>query len=98
MRVAACAHKLIEIREDELNRAKQLEQIGFKTFDAMHISCAESGKADILLTTDDKFFKTALKMRDKLNVRVENPLMWITELLLNENRTCKSLPDSSDGY
>jgi predicted nucleic acid-binding protein len=98
MRLAACVHKLMEIREGELDRAKQLEEIGFKPFDAMHISCAESGKADILFTTDDKFLKTALKMRDKLNIRVANPLQWITELLLNENRTNKSLSDSSDGY
>ena len=98
LKLAACVHKLIEIRNRELDRAKQLEEIGFKPFDAMHISCAESGKADILFTTDDKFLKTTLKMNDKLNVRVANPLLWLTEILLNENRTDKSVSDSSDGY
>ena len=45
----------------------------------MHIACAESGNADIFLTTDDKLLKLANRIKDKLNVHVANPLFWLTE-------------------
>ena len=47
-------------QDKESIRAKQLEEVGFKSFDAMHIACAESEKADVFLTTDDKLLKLEL--------------------------------------
>ena len=60
--------------------AKQLE-VGFKSFDAMHIACAESEKADVFLTTDDKLLKLAKRNKNKLNVDIANPVLWLTERL-----------------
>ena len=42
------------------NRAKDLNNIGFKSFDAFHIACAEKGQADVLLTTDDHLLKKGM--------------------------------------
>ena len=54
-----------------------LESLGFKWFDALHIASAESGTADILLTTDDRFVRRAKRVFEQLHVRVENPHTWL---------------------
>jgi predicted nucleic acid-binding protein len=71
----------IDIDEDIERRAIELENIGFKSFDALHIACAEKGKADVLLTTDDKLLNSAFQKRDILKVRVENPVRWLMEVI-----------------
>ena len=73
--------KLITVNNDVEIRAKELEKLGFKSFDALHIACAEKGDADILLTTDDIFLSKALQSRNILKVRVENPLRWLMEVM-----------------
>ena len=73
--------KFITVNNDVEIRAKELEKLGFKSFDALHIACAEKGDADILLTTDDIFLSKALQSRNILNVRVENPLRWLMEVM-----------------
>lgn len=60
-------------------RALELEKLGFKSFDALHIACAEKGKADVLLTTDDGLLHTAFKSKNIINVKVENPVRWLME-------------------
>lgn len=76
------AHKSVIVKYIDIERGKQLEQIGFKSFDAMHIACAERGKANIFLTTDDKLLKLAEKTKDQLHIAVvRNPLTWLIEVL-----------------
>ena len=48
------AHQTIPRRRKEGLRGLQLELLGFKEQDALHLACAESGEADIFLTTDDR--------------------------------------------
>lgn len=71
----------IELGEKELTRAKDLHKMGFVGFDAVHLACAESGKADIFLTTDDRLLKLAKRLAKKINVKVENPLDWMKEMM-----------------
>ena len=73
--------KFITVNNDVEIRGKELEKLGFKSFDALHIACAEKGDADILLTTDDIFLSKALQSRNILKVRVENPLRWLMEVM-----------------
>ena len=61
----------------ERTRAAYLESLGFKLFDALHIACAESGGADVLLTTDDRMLRLAKRYSAQLQVRVENPYTWL---------------------
>ena len=42
----------VEIGQNELTRAGELERMGFVGFDAVHIACAESGHSNVFLTTD----------------------------------------------
>ena len=71
----------IEIGEKELARANELQTLGFVGFDAIHLACAESGKADVFLTTDDRLLKLARKAAKKLHVIVDNPLDWMKEMI-----------------
>ena len=71
----------VEIGENELERATVLQKLGFVGFDAIHLACAESGKADIFLTTDDRLLKLAKRLAKKLLVKVENPLDWMKEMI-----------------
>lgn len=71
----------VEIGEKEVGRAKELQKDGFQLFDALHISCAESAKADVFLSTDDRLLKLAKKMSKRLKVRVVNPLVWVEEMI-----------------
>lgn len=71
----------VDLTEDVIARATELEQLGLKSFDAMHVACAESIGTDIFLSTDDKLLKATLRVRDKLHVTTANPLSWLTERL-----------------
>jgi predicted nucleic acid-binding protein len=69
----------VKIDRKTINRAKEITKIGFKPFDAMHIACTESANADIFLTTDDKLLKNAHKNIKMLNVKIDNPVLWLME-------------------
>lgn len=71
----------IEIGEKEEQRAKELQVEGFQVFDALHIACAESAKADVFLSTDDRLIKLAKRISNQLMVRIENPLVWVEEMI-----------------
>ncbi len=60
-------------------RGAVIQEMGFTTYDAMHIACAESVQADIFLSTDKKLTNRALRNKSKLFVAIENPLTWIQE-------------------
>ena len=78
-RVIEFVGSTVEIGEKELERANELQKAGFVGFDAVHLACAESGKADVFLTTDDRLLKRAKRLAKKLRVKVENPLDWMKE-------------------
>lgn len=63
----------------EQNRAAELQGIGFRPLDALHIATAESAHCDVFLTTDDVILRKAGKLNFNLKLRVENPLRWIEE-------------------
>ena len=79
----ARANEFILLTEAEVSRTTTLESLGFKSFDALHIASAESGAADILLTTDDQFLRKAKRVFEQLDVRVENPYTWLQEVISN---------------
>ena len=70
-------HQTVAVGSPEILRGKQLETLGFKELDALHIACAESGDADIFLTTDDRLLGRAKRNSSQLRVHVENPYVWL---------------------
>jgi predicted nucleic acid-binding protein len=53
-------------------RARDLEKHGFRGLDALHIAAAEAGKAEVLVTTDDRMIRRARRATG-LDVLVVRP-------------------------
>jgi predicted nucleic acid-binding protein len=60
-------------------RAEELETMGFKPADAVHLAAAEQSEVDVLLSCDDRFCRLAKRRRQDLRVEVANPLDWLKE-------------------
>lgn len=69
----------IQVTIENINRANELQTLGYKPFDALHIACAEFARADAFLTTDDRLLRKAINQSERLNVQVANPVTWIME-------------------
>ncbi len=78
------AHQTVSVEASEIARGKQLETLGFKELDALHLACAESSSADIFLTTDGRLLRGAKRYNVQLRVRVENPYTWFQEMKEDE--------------
>lgn len=65
-------------------RSQTLENLGFRLYDSFHIACAEASQADVLLTTDDRLLKRAMRYKDRIQVQVSNPVTWRWNVLQTE--------------
>jgi len=72
-------HRVVSVQVAEEKRGKELSALGLPAVDALHIACAETGGADVFLTTDDRLLRQATRLAAQLRVPVENPLTWIKE-------------------
>ena len=79
--LGSIAHSKIIIDEAIEKRAIEIGRLKFRPFDALHIACAEKGKADVMLTTDDNLLQKALQNINFLKVRIENPVKWLIEVI-----------------
>ena len=70
----------IQLGEGILKRAQELEKLGYGAFDATHLASAEAGRADVLLTTDNKFLRRAARGEGNPLVPVRNPILWLEEV------------------
>jgi predicted nucleic acid-binding protein len=77
--LSTISQSYIVVDEFVEERALRLSELKFKSFDALHIACAERARADVLLTTDDSLLQKALQQADALRVRLENPVTWLME-------------------
>jgi len=71
----------VEITGSILQRAEEVEKLGFKTYDALHLSFAESAEVDVFLSTDDKLLNQAQRFKKEINLAVANPLSWLQEVM-----------------
>lgn len=76
----AQAERTILVEQAQEIRVHQLEALGFHAFDALHLACAESGKVDVFLTTDDRLLRLAVRQANQLRMKVQNPLTWLREV------------------
>lgn len=65
-------------------RSQTLEKLGFRLYDSFHIACAEASQADVLLTTDDRLLKRAMRYKDYIQVQLSNPVTWLMSVLQTE--------------
>jgi hypothetical protein len=73
----------IELDETIFSNALTYQRAGIKLFDALHLSCAQSGKT-IFLTTDNRIITLSGKI-PAITIRVENPVRWLMEVSFDEN-------------
>ncbi|NEO67189.1 MAG: PIN domain-containing protein [Moorea sp. SIO4G2] len=76
--------KLLQVAENKRilteeidKRSQEIEKLGFGLYDSFHIACAETAKVDVLLTTDDRLLKKAIKYSHLLKVKLDNPVTWL---------------------
>ncbi len=74
--------KFYTLNDIIIELAYKLQKSGFGAFDSLHIATAEKSGADIFITTDDKILKLYRKNPELLNIRIENPVNIVRELLL----------------
>jgi len=79
--LAAIAQFKVVVDQKIVNRAMELHGLGLKPFDALHIACAEEEQVDVLLTTDDELLHKITQKNITIDVKVANPLKWLTEVI-----------------
>jgi predicted nucleic acid-binding protein len=75
------AHDTVALTDTAIARAIVLKAMGFRTYDALHLSCAEEAMVNVFLTTDDRVLRLATRHTEQLRVRVANPLVWLLEVM-----------------
>jgi predicted nucleic acid-binding protein len=75
------AHSVVALDSKIVSRAKQIEELGFAAYDALHIASAEDADCDVFLTTDDRLLHIADRSKDQMKINISNPLIWLNERL-----------------
>lgn len=78
--LASQMSQFVTVEEQDRQRAIDLQKLGFRGMDALHVACAEKGRVEVFLTTDDSLLRTARKNARLLRVQVANPLTWLEEV------------------
>ncbi len=76
----------VEMAPALLARARVLERHGLRGLDALHVAAAEKGRADLLVTTDDRLVKRAARAGVALATRIVFPPAALVELFSKEDR------------
>ncbi|MBC8876896.1 MAG: PIN domain-containing protein [Planctomycetes bacterium] len=71
---------IMKLNQATFQRSAELERLGFKPADAVHVAAAERAEADVLLSCDDRLCRLAKRRRRDLRVMVANPLDWLKEM------------------
>jgi hypothetical protein len=52
-------HGMVALTDAAIVCAQELKALGFRTYDALYLACAEQAAVDIFLTTDDRVLRIA---------------------------------------
>lgn len=80
LRICDQASQIVRLDEKIYTTAEKLKGIGFKSYDALHLACAQRANVDVFLSTDDKLIKKATA-KNLISVKVANPLAWLQEII-----------------
>ncbi len=81
LKLCNAASGIIRLDEEIYAISENLKKAGFKSYDALHLACAKKASVDIMLSTDNKLIKKAIQHANIVNMRVENPWVWLQEVL-----------------
>src|SRR5207247_9260496 len=71
---------LVPLSKAVAERGREVEKLGFKAADALHVACAETAGADVLLSCDDRFCRLGKRFARRLKVPLRNPVDWVREV------------------
>jgi len=74
------SENVLTLTQATFERAAELQVVGFKPADAVHIAAAEEARADVFLSCDDRLCRLAHRQQRNVGVRVANPLDWLKEI------------------
>jgi predicted nucleic acid-binding protein len=77
--VLALATRFVETDSQIESRARQYEDIGLRSFDALHLSSAVEAEADMFCTTDDQLLQRGSEAKTE-RTRVLTPVALIEEI------------------
>ena len=63
------------------SEAENLVELGFGTFDALHLASAEFATASAFLTVDDRLIATARRFSSALKVFTREPVGFLSEVV-----------------
>ena len=69
-------HEWVPLTDGIRARATELETLGFRPLDALHLASAEAGTVQVFLTVDDQLLRTGTKVSKAIGVRVLDPITW----------------------
>ena len=67
------------LNETILGKALELERVGLRSKDALHVACAIYSKADFFITTDKKILN-----KDVAGISLENPITFVEEFFYDK--------------
>jgi predicted nucleic acid-binding protein len=79
LEVLAKASSFVALNQQIEQRARELNKLGIKPLDALHLASAEEIRVDYFCTCDDKFLKKAKAVSD-VKIKVVSPLELIEEI------------------
>ncbi len=79
LEILSKAADFIEVSKVTERRAREIEEVGIKPLDALHLASAEEIDADYFCTCDDRFLKKAKRLPD-LKLKAVSPLELVEEL------------------
>ena len=74
--------EIIVINDAIIERANEIQKLGMKPMDSLHLASAEYRNVDALLTTDKDFIKSSKRIT--ASMKVENPINWFMEEVEND--------------
>ena len=80
LRTLRHASEIVKTTPTARARSGELIRLGFSCADAVHIACAEEAGVEIVITTDDRLQRCAIRNAAKLRVKIANPTVWLRTL------------------
>jgi hypothetical protein len=80
--LCAVADERAVLTDEAVIRAAHFKQKGLRDFDSLHLAVAATNLVDVFLSTDDKLLRAASRL--ELKMKVINPMIWLMEVLNNE--------------
>ncbi len=81
LKVCDQASHVVKLDEEIYAISEDLKKIGFKSYDSLHLACAQKASVDIFLSTDNSLIKRAAQNITLVGGKAANPLAWLQEIL-----------------